>query len=154
MSIDASHRLIDCFRIDEDKMPAVDAVFEVDATAFEAVSISMLFSESVMRIRQAHEVFLSGVAKPEAYTAHLDDVSDFFERYGRVGDHMAGLDACKRLASSRPLLTFGELCCIAVICRIGVGMMENAEDWAAHVGQWFSKVRKQVLDDYKVRCES
>lgn len=151
MSIEASKRMLDSFRIDEDKMPAASAVFEVKATPFQAVSVGMLFMESVQRINHAHKMFLEGLQPSDVPD---DDVELFFDRYGQASDHAAGADACRRLATNRPLLTYGELCCLAVICHIGIGLLPDSEDWADHVGEWLASVREQVLDDYRVRCEA
>lgn len=150
-SMDAAKMLLNSFRIEQSKMPPADAVFEVAATPFEAVSVITLFDESVLRIRRTRELYESGegggIIDPEYATK-------FFAKYANPSDHDLGAIATRRLAAHRPLLSYGELCCIAVICHLGVALMENSEDWARHVAGWFSKVRDQVLEDYLVRSES
>lgn len=151
MSIEAANALMGRFRMPGEKMPSADAVFEVSATPFEAVAVSALFLESVARLCFAHKMLVEGKCPPE-----LDPVEAalFFDKYGDAEAHAAGAAACRRLASNAPTLTFGELCCIAVICRLGVSLMREADDWADFVGRWLEKVRKQVLDDHEVRSES
>lgn len=151
MSVEAANVMMDRFRMPGEKMPSPDAVFEVEATPFQAVSVTMLFLESVARLEHAKELFADG-----KYPPMIDplDAVEFFAKYGDPEAHAIGADACRRLASNTPTLTFGELCCIAVICRLGVALIKDADDWAEFVGKWLEKVRKQVLDDYQVRSES
>lgn len=151
MSIEAANALMDRFRMPGEKMPEPDAVFEVSATPFEAVAVSALFLESTARIAFAKKMFSEGTLPPELDPAEAEA---FFLKYGDPDAHAAGVDACRRLASNAPTLTFGELCCVAVICRLGVSLMREADDWADFVGRWLEKVRKQVLDDHEVRSES
>lgn len=151
MSVEAATAMMDRFRMPGEKMPDANAVFEVSATPFEAVAVTMLFMESVARLEYARGLFASGQHPPEVDPL---DAVEFFAKYGDPEAHAGGVAACRRLATNSPTLTFGELCCIAVICRLGVALIRDADDWADFVGRWLEKVRKQVLDDYQVRSET
>lgn len=149
-SMDAARMLLNSFRIEQSQMPAPDQVFEVSATPFEAVSVISLFDESVLRIKKSKEMWEAGVPDSDVDPEYA---IAFFERYANPDDHAAGAIAARRLATHCPTLAYAELCCIAVICHLGIALMRDSEDWAAHVGGWFAKVRDQVLEDYAVRSE-
>lgn len=152
-SIDAAKMLLNSFRIEASQMPSPDQVFEVSATPFEAVSVICLLEESALRIRKSHELWASGEVSAE-HGVDPQYAADFFSKYANPDDHEAGAAAARRLATHMPTLSYAELCFIAVICHLGVALMRDSADWAAHVAGWFAKVRTQVLEDYAVRRES
>ena len=150
-SMDAARMLLNSFRIEQSKMPDPEQVFEVSATPFEAVSVICLFDESVLRIKRSKELWEEGVSGSGVDPEYA---VSFFDRYANPDDHAAGAAAARRLATHTPTLAYAELCCIAVICHLGVALMRDSGDWAEHVAGWFSKVRDQVLEDYAVRSEA